>query len=180
MNRTLIFCACALALAACDNGEQRGLQQELAQLTKDARGKVDPLPQIKPYKPVSYTSAELIDPFSVAKIAEAPKANEKGMSVGDKLYQFHKDRPKEPLEAYPLDNLKMVGTLQQKGRVFGLVKADQALYRVKVGNYMGQNYGVVTRISDSDITLKELIQDGSGDWSERVTTISLQEAEAKK
>jgi type IV pilus assembly protein PilP len=74
----------------------------------------------------------------------------------------------------------MVGTLQQKGEVFGLVKADKALYRVKVGNYMGQNFGVVTKIAEDGIVLKELIQDGAGDWSERITTLSLQEAEAKK
>jgi type IV pilus assembly protein PilP len=177
MRRAIYAMLCAGLLAACDNGEQRGLQQELAVLTKDAKGKVEPLPQIKPYSPTAYSAADLIDPFSIQKIREAPKG---GAGNGDKLFEAQKDRPKEPLESYSIETLKMVGTLQQKGQTFGLVKADQALYRVKVGNYMGQNFGVVTKVADGEIVLKELIQDGAGDWSERITTMSLQEAEAKK
>lgn len=177
MKRAIYVMICAGVLAGCDNGEQRGLQQELAVLTKDAKGKVEPLPQIKPYAPIAYAANDLVDPFSVQKIRETPKG---GSGGGDKLYEAQKERPKEPLESYAIESLKMVGTLQQKGQTFGLVKADQALYRVKVGNYMGQNFGVVTKVADGEIVLKELIQDGSGDWSERVTTMSLQEAEAKK
>jgi len=179
MKRAACILMCAGLLAACDNGEQRGLQQELALLTKDAKGRVEPLPQIKPYSPVTYGAADQVDPFSVAKIRETPKSNG-GQASGDKLYEFHRARVKEPLESYALESLKMVGTLQQKGEAFGLVKADQALYRVKIGNYMGQNFGVVTKIADDEIVLKELIQDGAGDWSERITTMSLQEAESKK
>lgn len=177
MNRAIYVMLCAGLLAACDNAEQKGLQQELAAMTKDAKGKVDPLPQIKPYAPTAYGAADLVDPFSLQKIRATAK---NGAGGGDKLYEAQKERPKEPLESYALETLKMVGTLQQKGQVFGLVKADQALYRVRVGNYMGQNFGVVTKVVDDGIMLKELIQDGAGDWSERVTTISLQEAEAKK
>jgi len=179
MKRAALVVICAGLLSACDNSEQRGLQQELALLAKDAKGRVDPLPQIKPYTPSLYGAADLIEPFSAVKIKEQPKTGS-GVNDGDKLYAFHKERPKEPLESFALESLKMVGTLQQKGQVFGLVKADQALYRVKVGNYMGQNFGVVTKIADGEIVLKELIQDGAGDWSERITTMSLQEAEAKK
>jgi type IV pilus assembly protein PilP len=167
---------CALALAGCGNGEQKALQQELAALTKGAKGRVEPLPKLVAYTPVNYTAADLPDPFSAGKIAEGPKAATSVQSEGDRLYEAQKARPKEPLEAYPLESLAMVGTLQQKGQVYGLVKADTALYRVRPGNYMGQNFGVVTKIEDGEIVLKELIQDGSGDWSERITAVSLQES----
>jgi type IV pilus assembly protein PilP len=179
MKRAACIVICAGMLAACDNGEQRGLQQELAMMTKDAKGRVDPLPQIKPYTPVTYAATDQVDPFSAVKIRETPRTGN-GQNSGDKLYEFHRARVKEPLESFALETLKMVGTLQQKGDVFGLVRADQALYRVKVGNYIGQNFGVVTKIADDEIVLKELIQDGAGDWSERITTMSLQEAESKK
>jgi len=177
MKRVAYLLVCAGLLAACDNGEQRGLQQDLAAMTKDAKGKVDPLPQIKPYTPTTYSSVDFVDPFSAMKIREAPRG---GGGDGDKLYAIQQARPKEPLESFAIETLKMVGTLEQKGEVFGLVRADQALYRVKVGNYIGQNFGVVTKIAEDQIVLKELIQDGAGDWSERITTMSLQEAEAKK
>jgi type IV pilus assembly protein PilP len=72
-----------------------------------------------------------------------------------------------------------VGTLSQEKRNFALVKADSGLYRVRVGNYMGQNFGVVTKITDSDITLRELIQDSAGDWAERESALLLQEAAAR-
>ena len=83
-------------------------------------------------------------------------------------------RRKEPLEAYPLENLRMVGTLQQNKNNFALVKTpDNNLFRVKVGNYMGQNFGLINEISESTIKLKELVQDSSGDWTERVSTMTL-------
>ena len=89
-------------------------------------------------------------------------------------------RPKEPLEAYPLETLKMVGTLSQKGVNYALVKADSGLYRVKVGNYLGQNFGIITAITENQIDLKELVQDASGDWTERKIALQLVEADAAK
>ncbi len=89
-------------------------------------------------------------------------------------------RPKEPLEAYPLESLKMVGTLSQKGVTYALVRADSSVYRVKIGNYLGQNFGVITGITDNLINLKELVQDASGDWTERKIALQIIEAEAAK
>ena len=85
------------------------------------------------------------------------------------------DRPKEPLEAYPLESIQMVGSLTQGRETFGLVKAGPNLYRVKKGNYMGQNFGVITGIDEVQISLKELIQEGSGEWIERASALQLQE-----
>jgi len=85
------------------------------------------------------------------------------------------DRPREPLEAFPLESIRMVGTLSRSRETFGLVRAGTNLFRVRKGNYMGQNFGVITAIDDNQISLKELIQEGGGDWVERTSALQLQE-----
>jgi len=74
----------------------------------------------------------------------------------------------------------MVGTLERGKQTFALVKADAGLYRVRVGNYLGQNFGVITKITDSEVALRELVQDSGGDWTERESTLLLQEADLKE
>ncbi len=169
--RATLAVAFVLALAACSGEEFGDLKAELKEKTKDLRGRIEPLPVVKPYEPVPYKVFDQPDPFSVAKIELITKsAGGGGSGLKPDL-----NRPKEPLEAYPLESLKMVGVLQQRKANFGLVKADAGLYRVKVGNYMGQNFGLITGITDSQIQLRELIQDAAGDWTERQSTLQLQE-----
>jgi type IV pilus assembly protein PilP len=167
----------AVSLAGCDGGEHSDLQRELAELTKDAKGKVDPLPAVQTYEPVAYAAFDSPDPFGPAKIK---LLNPQTASAGSGNAGPDLTRPKEPLEAFPLESLRMVGTLQRARNTWALVRADQGVFRVRVGNYLGQNFGVITKISDNEISLKELIQDGTGDWSERVSSLLLQEAEARK
>ena len=83
--------------------------------------------------------------------------------------------PKEPLEAFPLEAIRMVGTLSQNKDMFALVRAGTNLFRVKKGNYMGQNFGVITGIDEGQISLKEVVQDSGGDWVERSTSLQMQE-----
>jgi len=177
MKRLAITLGVALALAGCDGGEQQELRAELAAMTKDLRGKVDPLPVVKPYEPVPYTAYDLADPFGPAKIQLVAA---KGSGSGGGGLAPDLNRPKEPLEAYPLESLKMVGTLARGRQMFALVKSDTGLYRVRVGNYLGQNFGVITKISDTEIALRELVQDAGGDWAERESTLLLQEADLKE
>jgi len=177
MRRAILILAAGALLAGCDGGEQQELRGELNSLTKDLRGKVQPLPVVKPYEPVPYTAYDLPDPFGPAKIQLAAKGAGTGSGGGLKP---DLNRPKEPLEAFPLESLRMVGTLERAKQTFGLVRADAALYRVRVGNYMGQNFGVITKISEAEITLRELFQDAGGDWAERESTLLLQEADAKE
>jgi type IV pilus assembly protein PilP len=164
-------------LAACGGEEQQELRAELSTITKDLRGRVDPLPVVKPYEPVPYTAFEQPDPFGPTKIALI--ADAKKASGGSDL-QPNLDRPKEPLEAYPLESLKMVGTLTQNKYTYAVVKADAGIYRVRQGNYLGQNFGVITKITESEVTLRELIQDSGGDWAERTSTLLLQETGGSK
>ena len=169
--RALLVLAAGMMLAGCFGEEFGDLKAELKEKTKDLRGRIDPLPVVKPYEPVPYKAFDQADPFSTAKIELVTKSASSG--GGGLKPDFN--RPKEPLEAYPLESLKMVGVLQQRKASFALIKADIGLYRVKVGNYMGQNFGLITSITESQVLLRELIQDPAGDWTERQSTLQLQE-----
>jgi len=173
--RVVLAVALGLLLAACGGEEFGDLKAELKEKTKDLRGRIEPLPVVKPYEPVPYKVFDQPDPFGPGKIQliTVPTGG------GDNKFKPDLNRPKEPLEAYPLESLKMVGVWQQTKATFALVKADTGLYRVRVGNYLGQNFGLVTAISDNQIRLRELIQDAAGDWSERQSTLQLQEVGGK-
>ncbi len=163
----------ATLLAACGGDEHRELRQELAELTKDYRGQVPPLPQVRPYEPVPYTAEGQIDPFRPERIevAQASRSTNSASKIAE-----HEKRLKEPLEAFPLESIQMLGTITQEKETFALVKAGPNLYRVKKGNYMGQNFGVITAIDESQINLKELVQDSGGEWVERSSSLQLVEA----
>ena len=160
---------CCLALASC-SGEQHS---DLRQFVKDSdnmpRGRIPPLPEVKPYEPFEYAAFDLIDPFLPRKIAA-------GKPVARKTDDPRLDpnRRKGPLEAFPLENLKMVGTLQQKRENYALILTpDKNLYRVKSGDFMGQNFGRIVEISETSIKVKELVQDGGNDWKEEDRTMLL-------
>lgn len=159
-------------LAACGGEEQGELRQELAAMTKDLRGRVDPLPQVRSYEPVPYKGESMLDPFVPGRIVVAQAAGAGGSGGG---VQPDLNRPKEPLEAFPLEQLQMVGTLAQNKDMYALVRAGNNLFRVKKGNYMGPNFGVITAIDEGQINLKEVVQDSGGDWVERSTTVQMQE-----
>jgi len=167
--------AVAVAVAAGCSGDEHGdLKQELHELTKDMRGRVDPLPQVKPYEPVPYTAEGQIDPFRPERIEVAQSG--RAASASTALIEEQKKRPPEPLEAFPLESIVMLGTITQNQETFALVRAGPNLYRVRKGNYMGQNFGVITAIDEAQISLKELVQDSTGDWVERVSSLQLVEA----
>lgn len=160
-------------LAACGGEQYSDLRQFVKDSEKLPHGRIPPLPDVKPYEPFTYDAYNLIDPFKPRKI-EPPKTAAGGGIQPDLA------RRKEPLEAYPLENLRMVGTLQQNKQTYALVKSpDNNLFRVKSGNYLGQNFGLITVISESTIKLKEIVQDSGGDWTERVSTLTLAEEAGK-
>ena len=166
----LFVTASALLLFGCGGGDDRDLKAWMADQGLASKGKIEPIPAIRPYEAFTYNAFDQADPFKPRKIETG-----KG-SRGPDLA-----RRKEALETYPLETLKMVGTLQKGRAIVGLVKAsDNRVFQVRQGNYMGQNFGVITAISDGEVTMKELFQDGAGDWAERQTKMMLQEREQKK
>lgn len=170
----LFIASCALLLGGCSGEEHSDLRQFVKESDKMPGGRIPPLPEVKPYEPFAYNAYDLTDPFKPRKI-EPPKTTAKGGIQPD----FNRQR--EALEAFPLENLAMVGTLQQKGQVFALVRApDKGLYRVSSGNYLGQNFGRIVGITETDIKLKEIVQDSGGNWEEKDQALMLQEQETKK
>ena len=164
----------SMLLLACSNTEHEDLRQWMSETSKGIKGKIPELPQVKPYEAVPYDVGNLLDPFKPGKIGPDQK---KGGGGG---LQPDLDRPREPLEAYPLESLKYVGVMTRKCTSFAIVLVDGALYQVRAGNYMGQNFGVITQISESELKLKELVQDPAGDWTERESVLMLQGQEGKK
>jgi type IV pilus assembly protein PilP len=158
--------------AGCGRDPNQELRQWMDDQAKTMKGKVDPLPVVRPYVPFAYNAFDLPDPFKPRKI----EPTRSGSKLAPDL-----NRRKEPLEAYPIESLRMVGTLQQDKAVYALVRTnDRNVYQVRVGNYMGQNFGVVTGISEGEIKLRELVQDSSGDWTERQSRLLLDDQEQKK
>ena len=88
-------------------------------------------------------------------------------------------RRKQPLEAFPLDTMTMVGSLNRAGELVALVKVDKLLYQVKAGSYLGQNFGRVTRITETEVVLREIVQDSAGEWTERPAALQLVEGNIK-
>lgn len=171
--RKVTIIAFGLALSACGGGTYKDLEQFVKESGQGLRGKVAPLPEVKPYEAFAYNAFDLPDPFKPRKIET------KGGGGGGPRPDFN--RLKEPLEAFALESLKMVGTLQQAKSTFALVKApDNTLFRVKAGNYLGQNFGQITEITESEVKLKEIVQDTGGDWTERRSSLLLDEQEQKR
>ncbi|MEP7207498.1 MAG: pilus assembly protein PilP [Casimicrobiaceae bacterium] len=166
MRRSLpVLVAVVVALAGCSGESHQDLRNWMAEQGANAKGRLEPLPQVRPYEPFAYNAFDLPDPFKPRKI-EPPKGNSK---LAPDLM-----RRKEALEAYPLESLNMVGTLQRDNQTFALVRTpEKDLYQIRPGAHLGQNYGVVLGVTDSEIKLKELIQDGAGDWTERSSTLQL-------
>jgi type IV pilus assembly protein PilP len=170
MGKRTVIALAGLLLAAC-GAEHQDLQAWVKEQDNLPRRRIEPLPEVKPFEAFAYAADKdgLVDPFRPRKI-EAPR-----QAAGSGL-QPDLNRPREPLEAYPLENLRMVGTLSQHRQVYALVKTpDSNLFRVRKGNYLGQNFGVITEIDEASVKLKEIVQDSVGDWTERVSTLQLQE-----
>ena len=172
MNKILIVLC--LFLAACGNDVHQDLKQWMKDSTKDLKGRVPPLPEIRPFPAVSYEAGEKSDPFRPTNIESEKKS---GGGTGAKP---NFDRRKEPLEAFPLESLKMIGLIQKGKTRHAIIRAGTQIYQATIGNYIGQNFGIITDLTDSEVKLKELVQDSAGDWVERTSTLQLQEQETKK
>jgi type IV pilus assembly protein PilP len=174
ISRSVATSVSLILFAGCSVGGGDDLRTWMVEQRNAAKPKVEPIKEPVRFVPEGYVQVGKISPFSADKLTIALRTDA-SKSGNDALVAPELKRRKEPLEAMPLDAMAMVGVLDKNNQKVALVKVDNLLYQVKVGNYLGQNYGRITRISESEITMREIVQDGTGEWTERTAALQLQE-----
>ncbi len=174
--RTLVSAACWLALgltlSGCSGSNTQDLQRFVETTRSQQQSKIEPLPEFKPYETYLYQAGELRSPFDPG----VPGQTEQILTGATSNIHPEANRAREPLEDFPLDTLRMVGTLEQNGQSWGLVLAsDATIHRVQPNNYLGQNHGKIKQISEFEIELTEIVPDGLGGWMERPASLALSE-----
>lgn len=173
IRRLLALSAVAAALAGCSDNPTADLVDYAEQVKNQQVSRIEPLPEFKPYESFTYAASDLRDPFTVPTFSNQQALALPTVSNGI-MPDF--DRPREPLEEFPLDSLRMVGTLEQNDANWALINdTDGTIHRVQAGNYAGQNYGKITRVSEFEVELTEIVPDGIGGWMERQATIAISE-----
>jgi len=174
--RTLLSMALVAVLAACGGSEQAEVESWMNEQRAQTKPQVQPIPEPKKFTPQAYTQDAVTEPFSNQKLAQALKKDaQQAGTTSAALLTPELNRRKEPLEGFPLDAMTMVGSLMKQGQPVAIVKVDNLLYQVRPGNYLGQNYGRITKVGETELVLRELVQDAAGEWVERVATLQLQE-----
>ena len=171
----LLATVSTVMLAGCGASSEDDIRKWMVEERNQTRPKVAPIPAPKQFKPEAYTNASAIEPFSNQKLTQALKRDASQVASNGALVAPELARRKEPMESFPLDAMSLVGTITKAGQPVALVKVDSLLYQVKLGNYLGLNYGRVTKISETEVSLREIVQDAVGEWIERVATLQLQE-----
>lgn len=166
-------------LSACGNFDQGDLREWMAQERAQARPRVTPITEPKEFFPQQYVIQGSLEPFDSQRLTLALRRESAQSGSNAALIAPELVRRKEPLEAFPLDAMSMVGSLSKAGKPTALLNVDKLLYQVKVGDYLGLNYGRITKINETVIQLREIVQDATGDWTERAASLELQEG-AKK
>jgi type IV pilus assembly protein PilP len=168
-----------MGLVGCGSSDQQELQQWMTEQRNATRPNVKPLMKPTKFTPETYTQEGSVEPFSSQKLTQALMHDSNKATANVALITPELIRRKEPLEASPLDTVVMVGSLIKAGQPVALVRVDKLIYQVHVGNYLGQNYGLIKSITESGIVLREIVQDAAGEWIERTADLQLSE-EVKK
>ncbi len=173
MVKQYVVLSILLVLAACSTQDFSDLERYVEEVRVNQKGRVKPLPQFKPFETFSYTADTLRSPFDPWTVVGAENISNNRAANGP---QPNFSRRKELLERFPLDSLQMVGTLEQDHAYWAIIQApDGMVYRVKKGNYLGQNHGEIISLADTQINIKELIPDGLGGWQKRQGFLTLEE-----
>ena len=176
MRRIQLICtALILVLAALLTGcsQEAEVREWMAKTKQETRVFVPKIDEPKTFVPFTYSRRESIDPFNPVKLSSAIA---KMRALSGKGIKPNMDRRREPLEQYPLDTVKMVGLLQKTGLTYAILQIDKAIFQAKIGNYIGQNFGMITNITEAGVDIKEIVQDASGEWVERKARLELQES----
>jgi type IV pilus assembly protein PilP len=175
LDRFIVVVLLGLLVAACGSSDEEELQQWMTEQRNQTRPKIPPISEPKQFTPQAYTQEGVTDPFSSQKLTQALKRESSQASANAELIAPELSRRKEALEAFPLDSMAMVGSLLKGGQPVALIRIDNLLYQVRVGNYLGQNYGRITKIGETEVALREIVQDAAGEWIERTASLQLQE-----
>ena len=171
---TIVLLTAAVAgLAGCGSSGEEELQQWMTDQRNATKPSVKPLSAPSKFSPETYAQDGSIEPFSLQKLTQALKRDSAQATSNAALIAPELSRRKEPLEASPLDAIVMVGSLIKVGQPVALVKVDNLVYQVKPGNYLGQNYGRITKVTETSVALREIVQDAAGEWIERTATLQL-------
>lgn len=169
--------AAALLLAGCGDSDVKEVRDWMDQVKRETRPAVKPLSEPKDFIPYAYAAKDAVDPFSQDKLlSQLAKAAETAPDPNKPDLQ----RPRELLESFPLDTMHMVGAMQKAGVNYALVQIDRAVYQVRAGQRIGQNFGIVTRVGDDAINIREVVQDAAGEWVERITKLELQQSKENR
>ncbi len=170
-SRLTITMTSLLLLGGCGGRDLSDLEAYVAEMKARPKGTIEPLPEIKTVETFVYDPEGLRNPFAPAKQTPPPQVAMAGTGIKPDL-----SRPREALESYELDSLRMVGTIKKDGVLWGLIQTSEGtIYRVRPGNHMGKNYGRIIRVTEEGIDLVEIIPDGPGTWRERQATVALSE-----
>lgn len=164
----------SLLLTGCLGSKDTELQQWMVEQKGNTPAKIAPITAPKKFVPQAYTQQAAMEPFNNQKLLQALRKDSSQSAANLALISPELARRKEALESFPLDTVSMVGTLNKKNVPVALLRVDKLLYQAKVGNYVGQNYGRITKITDAEIVLREIAQDASGEWTERKVNLQLQ------
>jgi type IV pilus assembly protein PilP len=162
-------------LAACGAAPEGELQQWMAQQKREIHPKIKPISEPKQFKPERYGMVSEVEPFSNQKLTQALKKDASQSASNGALIAPELARRKEPLEEFPVDAMALVGSMVKAGKPVALVTVGKLLYQVRTGDHLGLNYGLVTKISETEISLREIVQDAAGEWIERTASLQLQE-----
>ena len=173
MRISILLLGCTALLSGCFGDDQSELRSWMDGVRKDTPVRIEKISKPKDFAPFEYKVDGRLDPFDNIKLTNLLQRLSDKSSSGKRP---DLNRRRESLEAYPLDALKMVGVMERGKMTFALVMADKTLYEIKMGNYVGQNFGMVTKITESEVLIKELAQDAAGDWVERDASLQLQES----
>lgn len=168
-----------LPLLGCGPTGEDDLRQWMAAERAQTKPRVTPLTEPKQFQPELYKAENGMEPFNPLKLTQALRRDSAQVASNVALIAPEMARRKEPLEAFPLDTMTMVGSLNKANHPTALLKVDNLLYQVQLGSYLGQNYGRITKITETGIQLREIVQDPSGDWIERNASLELQEGGKK-
>ena len=165
----------ALLLSACGSSGQEELQEWMSVQKAQTKPHIQPIPEPKIFVPQAYTQEASTDPFSKQKLTQALTRESAQSASSAALVAPELARRKEPLEGFPLDSMAMVGSLAKEGLPVALVRVDNLLYQVRSGNYLGQNFGKIVKVAETEVVLREIVQDAAGEWIERTAKLQLQE-----